>query len=49
MVKHSLTGIVHSGTKGSKTACGEDTTRPHSDHWVNTSEKVTCRKNGCRK
>jgi hypothetical protein len=46
-VKHTPTGIVHSGTKGGKTGCGTDTT-VLADHWTNTSDKVTCDKNGCK-
>ena len=45
-VKHTPTGIVHKGSKGGTTGCGFDTTE-HSDHWVSTSAKVTCDKNGC--
>lgn len=46
-VKHTPTGIVHKGTKGGTTGCGADT-RDHSSHWVATSGKVTCDKNGCK-
>jgi len=46
-IKHTPTKEVHKGTKGGKTGCGFDTTE-HSDHWVNSSEKITCDKNGCR-
>lgn len=46
-VKHTPTGIIHRGAKGSKTGCGTDTNE-HYSHWVNTSEKITCDKNGCK-
>lgn len=46
-VKHTPTGIVHKGTKGGTTGCGADT-RDYSSHWVATSGKVTCDKNGCK-
>ncbi len=44
-VRHISTGIVHSGQKGGKTSCGENT-REKPSHWENTSAKVTCQKNG---
>jgi len=46
-VKHTPTGEVHKGSKGGKTGCGVDT-RKNADHWVNTHEKITCAKNGCK-
>ncbi|WP_162880760.1 hypothetical protein [Paraliobacillus sediminis] len=46
-VKHLPTGIVHSGTKGRKTGCGYYTTE-NSSHWMNTTSKITCEKNGCK-
>ncbi len=46
-VKHTPTGEVHSGSKGGKTGCGSDTQKNPS-HWVSTSEKITCEKNGCK-
>ncbi|MYL44501.1 hypothetical protein GLV94_02485 [Virgibacillus halodenitrificans] len=46
-VKHTPTGIVHSGTKGGSTGCGFNT-KESSGHWVNTSSKITCDKNGCK-
>jgi len=46
-VKHTLTGIIHSGNKGSKTGCGENTTE-HASHWENTRQEITCEKNGCK-
>ncbi|WP_175618876.1 hypothetical protein [Virgibacillus halodenitrificans] len=46
-VKHIPTGIVHSGTKGGSTGCGFNT-KESSSHWVNTSSKITCDKNGCK-
>lgn len=46
-VKHIPTGEVHKGTKGGHTGCGFNTNElPH--HWTNTSEKITCAKNGCK-
>jgi hypothetical protein len=46
-VKHTPTGEVHSGAKGGHTGCGFDT-RSHPSHWVDTHEKITCDKNGCK-
>ncbi len=46
-VKHIPTGIVHSGSKGGRTGCGESTNE-HATHWINTSERVDCGKNGCK-
>lgn len=46
-VKHTPTKEVHKGTKGGKTGCGFDT-REHPSHWVSSSEKITCAKNGCK-
>jgi hypothetical protein len=46
-VKHIPTKEVHKGVKGGKTGCGVDTTK-HPSHWVNTSAKKTCDKNGCK-
>lgn len=40
-VKHTPTQEVHEGTKGGITACGFNT-NTNPNHWVNTSEKVTC-------
>ncbi|HDS5593084.1 TPA: hypothetical protein QHU17_004533 [Enterobacter hormaechei subsp. xiangfangensis] len=46
-VKHTPTDVVHKGSKGGKTGCGTNT-KDNPDHWVNTSAKVTCDKNGCK-
>lgn len=46
-VKHTPTNIVHKGNKGGRTGCGSNTT-DHRDHWVASSLKVTCDKNGCK-
>ncbi|SDM65165.1 hypothetical protein [Sediminibacillus halophilus] len=46
-VKHTPTGIVHSGTKGGVTGCGSST-QTNSHHWVNTNSRITCDKNGCK-
>lgn len=46
-VKHTPSGEVHKGQKGSKTGCGVDTNHL-STHWVNTNERVTCARNGCK-
>jgi len=46
-VKHTPIEEVHKGQKGGTTGCGFDTT-DHSSHWVNTSERITCAKNGCK-
>ena len=46
-VKHTPTNEVHSGSKGGKTGCGFDT-REHSSHWVNSHDRITCDKNGCK-
>jgi hypothetical protein len=47
-VKHTTTNIIHKGNKGGKTGCGFDTTKPHPDHWVNTTNKINCDKDGCK-
>lgn len=46
-VKHVPTQVVHSGQKGGKTGCGTDT-NVHKDHWVDSHERITCDKNGCK-
>jgi len=46
-VKHTPTGIVHSGAKGGRTGCGYNT-RENPSHWVSTHERITCDKNGCK-
>lgn len=46
-VEHTPTKEVHSGSKGGKTGCGFDT-RTHPGHWVSTSKRITCDKNGCK-
>lgn len=46
-VKHLPTKVIHSGSKGGKTGCGSDT-KTNPDHWVNSSNKITCDKNGCK-
>ena len=46
-VKHTPTNIVHRGTKGGTTGCGTDT-KVKKDHWVNTSSRINCDKNGCK-
>ena len=46
-VKHTPTGIIHSGSKGGTTGCGFDI-KEHADHWVSTREKINCDKNGCK-
>jgi len=46
-VKHTPTAVIHSGTKGGKTGCGINTT-DHPSHWVDTHQKITCDKNGCK-
>jgi len=46
-VKHTPTGIVHKGSKGGKAGCGVDTNNK-PEHWVNTSENITCDKDGCK-
>ncbi len=46
-VKNTLTNEVHKGTKGGQTGCGFDTTK-NPNHWVSTSEKITCDKKGCK-
>ncbi|MCT1577010.1 hypothetical protein M3E13_04030 [Oceanobacillus kimchii] len=46
-VKHTPTGIVHNGTKGGNTGCGFNTNE-HAGHWVNTSARINCDKNGCK-
>lgn len=46
-VKHTPTGIVHSGIKGGTTGCGFNT-KEHLSHWENTNTRITCDKNGCK-
>lgn len=46
-VKQTPTGVVHSGAKGGTTGGGTDT-KKNADHWVNSHEKITCDKNGCK-
>ncbi|WP_194287458.1 hypothetical protein [Gracilibacillus oryzae] len=46
-VKHTPTGIIHSGSKGSTTGCGYNT-NDHASHWANTNSRITCEKNGCK-
>jgi len=46
-VKNVITGEVHNGTKGGKTGCGANTNE-HPGHWVVSSGKITCDKNGCK-
>jgi hypothetical protein len=46
-VKHQPTEMVHKGQKGGTTGCGTNT-NDNSTHWVNTNERVTCSKNGCK-
>jgi len=46
-VRHNPTGVVHQGNKGSTTGCGVDT-KKHSNHWVDSHQKITCDKNGCK-
>lgn len=46
-VKHTPSGEVHVGSKGGTTGCGVKT-NVQPGHWVNTTERVTCGKNGCK-
>ena len=46
-VEHKPTGEIHEGNKGGNTGCGFDTTE-HPDHCSNTSDRITCDKNGCK-
>ena len=46
-VKHTPSDEIHKGRKGGETGCGFDT-NDHSSHWVNTSESITCNKDGCK-
>jgi len=46
-VKHKPSGEVHKGRKGGTTGCGVDT-KEKPLHWVNTSARITCRKNDCK-
>lgn len=46
-VKHLPTAEVHKGYKGGTTGCGFDT-KEHSDHWVSSSERISCKKYGCK-
>lgn len=45
-VKHLPTGVVHKGYKVSITGCGFDM-QANPDHWEDTTESITCEKNGC--
>lgn len=46
-VKHLQTGEIHKGQKGGNTGCGFNT-NVNPNHWVNTSVKINCDKNGCK-
>lgn len=46
-VKHEPTNIVHQGAKGGTTGCGSNTTEKPI-HWANTTDRITCDKNGCK-
>ena len=46
-VKHKPTGVVYRGIKGSSTGCGFDT-KELPEHWVATSDRITCDKKGCK-
>ncbi|MFT4696887.1 MAG: hypothetical protein ACI9SJ_000003 [Flavobacteriaceae bacterium] len=46
-VKHTPTAEVYKGQKGGTTGCGFNTNE-NSDHWVSSSEKISCNKNGCK-
>ncbi len=46
-VKHKPTEEIHRGAKGGVTGCGFDT-KEHPEHWENSSQKITCNKNGCK-
>lgn len=46
-VKHIPTSIVHHGRKGGTTGCGYNTSE-HPSHWVQSSARITCDKNGCK-
>jgi len=46
-VKHIPTSEVHQGTKGGETGCGFDA-KENPNHWVASSERITCAKNGCK-
>lgn len=47
-VKHNPTSVVNSETKGSKTGCGVNTNESPS-HWLDSHQKITCERNGCKK
>jgi len=46
-VKHKVTGDIHKGNEGERTGCGFNT-KDVPSQWINTSEKITCRKKGCK-
>lgn len=46
-VKNTESNEVHKGQKGGDTGCGFDTTE-HPSHWINTTESITCDKDGCK-
>ena len=47
-VKYLPTGKVHKGKKGNSTGCGFDT-KERPDNWERTSERINCKKKGCKK
>ena len=46
-VKHIPTSEVHQGQKEGRIGCGFNTT-DKAYHWVNSNERITCVKNGCK-
>ena len=46
-VKHLPTSEIHIGIKGGITGCGFDT-NIYANYWEETSDELTCAKNGCK-
>ncbi len=46
-VKNTESEEIHIGYKGGTTGCGFDTTE-NPNHWINTTKKITCDKDGCK-
>lgn len=46
-VKHNPAGVVHQGNKGGTTGRCVDT-KKHLSHWIDSHQKITCDKNGCK-
>ena len=47
-VKYLPTGKVHKGKKGNSTGCGFDTKKKPT-LWERASERINCKRKGCKK